>query len=64
MTDVKSIRLDCILSDIVIVGAGSAGLSCAYSIAKARPELKVTIIEAGVAPGGGCWVGGQLMSRC
>ncbi|KPV75139.1 uncharacterized protein RHOBADRAFT_35986 [Rhodotorula graminis WP1] len=50
------------VSDIVIVGAGSAGLSAAYVLAKARPELKVTIIEAGVAPGGGAWVGGQLMS--
>ncbi|GAA5916981.1 hypothetical protein JCM8208_003231 [Rhodotorula glutinis] len=50
------------ISDIVIVGAGSAGLSAAYVLAKARPELKVTIIEAGVAPGGGAWVGGQLMS--
>jgi thiamine thiazole synthase len=27
-------------------------LSCAYSIAKERPDLKVTILEAGVAPGG------------
>ena len=27
------------------------GLSCAYTLAKARPELVVTIIEAGVAPG-------------
>ena len=44
------------------VGAGSAGLSAAYVLAKARPDLKVTIIEAGVAPGGGAWVGGQLMS--
>ncbi|KAM0753303.1 thiazole biosynthetic enzyme [Meredithblackwellia eburnea MCA 4105] len=52
----------CAVSDIVIVGAGSAGLSCAYTIAKARPDLLVTILEAGVAPGGGAWLGGQLMS--
>lgn len=32
------------------VGCGSAGLSCAYTIASRRPDLKVTIIEAGVAP--------------
>lgn len=38
------------ISDIVIVGAGSAGLSCAYTIAKARPDLTLTILEAGVAP--------------
>ncbi|GAA5909764.1 hypothetical protein JCM6882_002668 [Rhodosporidiobolus microsporus] len=50
------------ISDIVVIGAGSAGLSAAYTIAKERPDLKVTILEAGVAPGGGAWVGGQLMS--
>ncbi|KAF7365172.1 Thiamine thiazole synthase [Mycena venus] len=50
------------ISDVVIVGAGSAGLSCAYSLASQRPELKVTIIEANVAPGGGAWLGGQLMT--
>lgn len=50
------------ISDVVIVGAGSAGLSCAYTLAKTRPDLKITILEAGVAPGGGAWLGGQLMS--
>jgi thiamine thiazole synthase len=40
------------VSDVIIVGCGSAGLSCACSIAKERPDLKVTILEAGVAPGG------------
>ncbi|KAH8104922.1 thiazole biosynthetic enzyme [Phellopilus nigrolimitatus] len=50
------------VSDVVIVGAGSAGLSCAYHLAKTRPDLKITIIEAGVAPGGGAWLGGQLMT--
>jgi thiamine thiazole synthase len=43
------------VSDVVIVGCGSAGLSCAYTIARDRPDLMVTIIEAGVAPGGGAW---------
>lgn len=38
-------------SDIVIIGAGSAGLSAAYMLGKTRPDLKVAIIEAGVAPG-------------
>ncbi|KAJ3378551.1 thiamine metabolism- protein, partial [Chytriomyces hyalinus] len=28
----------------------------------ADPGLKITIIEAGVAPGGGAWLGGQLMA--
>ncbi|KAJ7505284.1 thiazole biosynthetic enzyme [Mycena galericulata] len=50
------------VSDVVIVGAGSAGLSCAYSLATRRPDLRVTIIEANVAPGGGAWLGGQLMT--
>ncbi|WYZ43493.1 hypothetical protein EsH8_VI_001192 [Colletotrichum jinshuiense] len=49
-------------SDIVIVGAGSCGLSTAYTLAKARPDLKIAIVEAGVAPGGGAWLGGQLFS--
>ncbi|KAJ7784519.1 Thi4 family-domain-containing protein [Mycena metata] len=51
-----------VVSDVVIVGAGSAGLSCAYSLASRRPDLKITIIEANVAPGGGAWLGGQLMT--
>jgi hypothetical protein len=31
-------------SDVIIVGAGSAGLSCAYEFTK-HPEIKVAIIE-------------------
>ncbi|KAG6357923.1 hypothetical protein INS49_013806 [Diaporthe citri] len=49
-------------SDIVIIGAGSCGLSAAYTLGKMRPDLKIAIIEAGVAPGGGAWLGGQLFS--
>jgi len=49
-------------SDIVIVGAGSCGLSTAFQLAKARPDLRIAIVEAGVAPGGGAWLGGQLFS--
>lgn len=49
-------------SDVVIIGAGSCGLSAAYVLAKQRPDLKIAIIEAGVAPGGGAWLGGQLFS--
>ncbi|MCJ1399273.1 thiamine metabolism- protein [Xylographa trunciseda] len=49
-------------SDIVIVGAGSCGLSTAYVLGKARPDLKIAIIEASVSPGGGAWLGGQLFS--
>jgi len=47
--------------DVVIVGAGSAGLSAAYELSK-YPEINVAIIEQSVAPGGGAWLGGQLMS--
>lgn len=38
-------------SDVVIIGAGSCGLSTAYVLAKARPDLKIAIIEANVSPG-------------
>lgn len=49
-------------SDIVIIGAGSCGLSTAYMLGKKRPDLKIAIVEAGVSPGGGAWLGGQLFS--
>lgn len=39
------------VSDVIIIGAGSAGLSCAYKLGKARPDLNITILEASVAPG-------------
>lgn len=48
-------------ADVVIVGAGSSGLSCAYELTK-RPDIKVAIIEQNVSPGGGAWLGGQLFS--
>ena len=38
-------------SDVVIVGAGSCGLSTAYVLAKSRPDLKIAIVEASVSPG-------------
>jgi len=47
--------------DVIIMGAGSAGLSCAYELTK-RPDLRVAIIEQSVSPGGGAWLGGQLFS--
>lgn len=49
-------------SDIVIIGAGSCGLSAAYVLGTMRPDLRIAIVEAGVAPGGGAWLGGQLFS--
>ncbi|KAI4295854.1 hypothetical protein L6164_035854 [Bauhinia variegata] len=48
-------------TDVIIVGAGSAGLSCAYELSK-DPSISVAIIEQSVSPGGGAWLGGQLFS--
>lgn len=48
-------------TDVVIVGAGSAGLSCAYELSK-NPNVNIAIIEQSVSPGGGAWLGGQLFS--
>lgn len=48
--------------NVVIIEAGFRGLSAAYVIAKNRRDQKIVIIEANVAPGGGCWLGGQLFS--
>lgn len=48
-------------SDVVIIGAGSCGLSTAYVLAKARPDLKIAIIEANVAPGR--WTSSQVFCR-
>lgn len=47
-------------SDVVIVGAGSCGLSTAYVLAKARPDLKIAILEASVSPGAATWLLGKL----
>lgn len=36
------------IADVIIIGAGSAGLSCAYKLGKARPDLRsgsVLILE-------------------
>ncbi|KAL6546724.1 triosephosphate isomerase [Orobanche minor] len=48
-------------TDVIVVGAGSAGLSCAYELSK-NPDINVAIIEQSVSPGGGAWLGGQLFS--
>ncbi|XP_066395340.1 thiamine thiazole synthase 2, chloroplastic-like [Miscanthus floridulus] len=46
-------------TDVVIVGAGSAGLSCAYELSK-DPTVSIAIVEQSVSPGGGAWLGGHL----
>lgn len=48
-------------TDVVIVGAGSAGLTCAYELSK-NPAINIAIVEQSVSPGGGAWLGGQLFS--
>ncbi len=47
-------------SDVVIVGAGPAGLTAAYHLASRG--RKVTIVEKRLAPGGGVWGGGMGMN--
>lgn len=47
--------------DIAIVGAGPSGLCAAYEASK-NPDVKIAVVEASVACGGGGWVGGQLFS--
>lgn len=47
---------------VIIAGAGSAGLACAYELSKLAPDAKIAIIEQNVSPGGGAWLGGQLFS--
>jgi len=39
-------------ADVVVVGAGLAGLSCAYRILKEHPEKTVLVLEAGELGGG------------
>ena len=42
-------------TDVVIVGGGYAGMSCAYYIKKAKPELSVALLESeyiGFGPSG------------
>ncbi|KAM1628158.1 hypothetical protein ACFX1X_016748 [Malus domestica] len=46
---------------IVLVGAGSAGLSCAYELSK-NPDVQVAITEQSVSLGGGAWLSGHLLS--
>lgn len=51
----------CLASDIIVVGAGPAGLTAAAHLA--RGGKKVTVIEKRLAPGGGIWAGGIGMNE-
>ena len=48
-------------SDVAIVGAGPAGLVCAYYLAKAG--AKVTLYERKLSIGGGIWGGGAMFNQ-
>jgi len=48
-------------ADVIIAGAGSAGLACAYELSKLAPDAKIAIIEQNVSPGGGGWLFGFLV---
>jgi sulfide-dependent adenosine diphosphate thiazole synthase len=48
-------------SDVVIVGAGPAGLMAAFHLA--TRGRKVTVVEKRLAPGGGVWGGGMGMNE-
>lgn len=48
-------------SDVLIAGAGPAGLVAAYDLASAGKN--VTIIEKRLSPGGGIWGGGMTMNQ-
>jgi len=52
--------LDRIAGDVVVVGAGPAGLTAA--IVLAERGLGVTVLEKRLAPGGGIWGGGMGMN--
>ena len=47
--------LDCLENDVVVVGAGPAGLTAGYYLAGSR--VKTTILEKRLSTGGGIWGG-------
>lgn len=52
---------DCLKNDVVIVGAGPAGMTAAFYLA--GQGFNVTIVERQLAPGGGIWGGGMAMNE-
>jgi thiazole biosynthesis enzyme len=52
--------LDRVVSDVLIVGAGPAGMMAAIYLA--QKGLKVTLLERRLSPGGGIWGGGMGMN--
>ncbi|MBN2559943.1 MAG: thiazole biosynthesis protein [Phycisphaerae bacterium] len=49
-----------IINDVLIVGAGPAGLTASFYLTK--QGFKVTLIERNLSPGGGIWGGGMGMN--
>jgi thiamine thiazole synthase len=47
--------VDCLANDVVVVGAGPAGLTAGYYLAKSG--VKTTILEKRLSTGGGTWGG-------
>lgn len=54
----KSMRI-ATKSDIIIIGSGMSGLVCAYELSKLK-DIKVTLFDRNLAPGGSSWVGSQI----
>ena len=53
--------IDRIMSEVIIIGAGPAGMTAGFYLA--REGVKVTIIEKRLSPGGGIWGGGIGMNE-
>lgn len=51
----------CVEGDVLIVGAGPAGLTAAMFLA--GKKMKVVVVEKRLAPGGGVWGGGMAMNE-
>ena len=52
---------DSVESDVIIAGAGPAGLTCAWTLAD--EGRKVTIFDKKLSPGGGIWGGGITFNK-
>ena len=59
-TEFHSVLLDRAISDVIIIGAGPAGLTAGKELAEKK--LKVLIIEQNNYLGGGYWLGGYMMN--
>ena len=51
--------------DVIIIGAGPGGIFSAYELIRLRPELKITIFEAGnKLEKRKCPIDGEKITRC